>query len=132
MGGIPILCPACRISEFYQSNFTLPSPKCIVCSRLPSSRDAIPNPAPPLLAHNSFLLLVAGTFLPWCRSSAGEGSAPLQHGLRNRLGPSSRCRGLAWQNDGDPEGFLRETAFFISASACIDPKPKNREENENT
>jgi len=58
--------------------FHLLSPKCIAPYRLPPPRDAIPNPAPPLLAKNSFLLLAVATLRSDSRSGAGEGTAPLQ------------------------------------------------------
>jgi hypothetical protein len=48
--------------------------------RLRPSRDAVPNPARPLLAQNSFLLLAVATFVPdsWKRRGWGNGSAALK------------------------------------------------------
>ena len=59
-------------------------------------RNAIPNPARPLLAQNSFLLLAVATFVPDSRCGAGEGTARLQTRV-------SRPKSVTLHNDESPD-----------------------------
>ena len=62
--------------------------------------------------------------------------------VRDRLRCSTGCvtvwdllvavEALLGKTMATQKAFSERLRFFISASACIDPKPKKREENENT